>query len=175
MKKQNFTNSCILSVLMLFSATAFAGEVSDSVITGKIESKIALDNSVSVFDVDVNTDHGVVTLAGNVDSDNQASTLIQIAESTAGVKDVKANKLRVKQSENPFTDTAITAKVKGIFVREKLFGDEDVSPMTLSVETKNGVVYLTGSAESKHQVSRAVALAKTIKGVKAVRANVNIG
>jgi hyperosmotically inducible protein len=91
-----------------------------------------------------------------------------------GVKDVDTSNLQVKKSSQPFTDLVITAKVKGAFIREKLFGVEDITPMSISVETNNGIVYLTGTAETKEQIDNAVKIARSISGVKNVRYRIQL-
>ena len=73
-----------------------------------------------------------------------------------------------------FTDSAITAKVKEKFIAEKLFGDKKIDAMTIHVNTKQGVVYLTGKADSQARVTTAVDLAKKVEGVKEVVEKVKI-
>jgi len=80
----------------------------------------------------------------------------------------------VKQSERSVEDTAITAKVKGIYMREKLFSEKDISMTGVSVETTNGVVYLTGSVKTQAEVNNAIKLAKSIQGVKKVESKLNV-
>ena len=68
------------------------------------------------------------------------------------------------------TDAAITTKVKTLFVQEKLFSDSGVAmPVTdISVTTQNRVVYLSGTVPTKAVADRAVALAKSLEGVRGV-------
>ena len=61
------------------------------------------------------------------------------------------------------SDSMITAKVKEVFLR-----DDKVSVLSISVETDNGVVTLTGDVESKSEAHAAVRAAKKVKGVKKV-------
>lgn len=60
-------------------------------------------------------------------------------------------------------DTTITAKVKA-----KHAEDEMVSAMRVNVETKQGVVVLSGEAKTKGEIQRAEVLARQVDGVKAV-------
>ncbi|MBV8802896.1 MAG: BON domain-containing protein, partial [Gammaproteobacteria bacterium] len=60
----------------------------------------------------------------------------------------------------PLTDTYITAKVKGLFIREKLFGKKDIAAINISVETKNGIVYLSGRVDNNDQIKNAIAIIK---------------
>lgn len=62
-------------------------------------------------------------------------------------------------------DSVITTKIKGVFAKDKL-----VSATNVKVETdSNGLVQLSGTAKSKDEAKRAVKLAKSVKGVTAVK------
>jgi osmotically-inducible protein OsmY len=61
-------------------------------------------------------------------------------------------------------DTAITTAVKARFVENK-----DVDATSISVETLNGTVMLSGFAKSSTEKVRAEELAMPVKGVKSVR------
>ena len=67
------------------------------------------------------------------------------------------------ESEQPGTDTWITTKVKS-----ELLTTKDVSGMEIKVETVNGMVALSGTVATKVEADRAIAAAKSIKGVKSV-------
>jgi len=62
-------------------------------------------------------------------------------------------------------DAWITTKVKSEFTTTK-----GISSTDISVTTTNGVVTLTGTATSKHEKTKAVNVAKKVKGVKSVDA-----
>lgn len=66
-------------------------------------------------------------------------------------------------------DAAITAKVKA-----KFLGDKTVSAIRTKVETKEGVVYLSGQAKSDTEKQRATELAMTVEGVKDVKNNIEV-
>lgn len=146
----------------------------DSAMTVKIKAKIAAEKSLSVFKVGVETTNGIVTLTGNVNSDADASKVIEIAESIDGVKDVDASQLTITQSTQPLTDVAITAKVKGLYIKEKLIGEKDIAALGINVETNNGVVYLTGSADNQQQIRNAIKIAQSVSGVKKVDSRIEI-
>lgn len=61
-------------------------------------------------------------------------------------------------------DTAITTSVKARFVDNK-----DVDATSISVETLNGTVLLSGFAKSSAEKMRAEEIAVLVKGVKSVR------
>jgi osmotically-inducible protein OsmY len=61
-------------------------------------------------------------------------------------------------------DTTITTSVKARFVENK-----DVDATSISVETLNGTVLLSGFAKNSTEKVRAEELALSVKGVKSVR------
>lgn len=67
-------------------------------------------------------------------------------------------------SEQPGTDTWITAKVKSA-----LLADTDVAGLEINVETVNGVVTLAGQVASQAQIDEATRLARGIEGVTDVQ------
>lgn len=76
-------------------------------------------------------------------------------------------------SEQP-SDTSITTNVKSSFLKEKLFGDADISAMTIHVKTTRGHVLLTGTADNQAQIDTAVSLAQKVEGVKKVTSEVKV-
>ena len=149
-------------------------QVSDSIITSKVKSKIVLNKILSVFKVSVTTDNGIVHLSGKLDSDTQAAALVQLTQSTIGVEDVDVKDLKIRKSTQPFTDTLITAKIKGMYIRDKLLGNNAISASNISVETNNGIVFLKGNAFDQTQVENAIALAKMVRGVKDVKSDIAV-
>ena len=74
----------------------------------------------------------------------------------------------VEASRQVVSDTAITTKIKAMYVSQKVFGDKDVSVLGVKVETINGIVYLTGTVTTETQANNAIKIAKVISGVKKV-------
>ncbi|MCC4619185.1 BON domain-containing protein [Xanthomonas cassavae CFBP 4642] len=70
----------------------------------------------------------------------------------------------MNESKKPVTDTWITTKVKA-----DLLATDNVSGTDVKVETKNGIVMLTGSVATQAEHDKAVAVAKGIEGVKSVK------
>jgi hyperosmotically inducible periplasmic protein len=62
--------------------------VSDAGLSGKIKSKMALDEVVRARTIDVSTTGGVVTLAGTVRSAAERDQALKLARDTAGVTQV---------------------------------------------------------------------------------------
>jgi osmotically-inducible protein OsmY len=66
-------------------------------------------------------------------------------------------------------DKVVTTKVKAA-----LLNDPDVKGLQVNVETFNGVVQLSGFVDKPEQISRAIEVAKGVKGVKSVKNDLNV-
>ena len=66
-------------------------------------------------------------------------------------------------------DAAITTKVKS-----ELIANTDVSALDIHVKTVNGVVYLTGSSDTRQEANKAAEIANDVAGVKSVENNIQI-
>lgn len=64
-------------------------DLEDSGITAKVATQLASDDRVKAFDVDVETQKGVVTLKGNVDDDVAKAAAEEIVRSIDGVQGVQ--------------------------------------------------------------------------------------
>ena len=76
----------LLSVAGLVVTAACAQ--SDPGITTAVKSKLAADDTVKAYQIDVDTANGVVTLTGNVDSSAAKAKAVILARGTNGVADV---------------------------------------------------------------------------------------
>ena len=89
---------------------------SDAGITTAVKSKMAADDTVKAYKIDVDTQNKVVTLSGDVDTPAQRDQAVVIARNTKGVADV-IDRLRV-------SPTAATSGVDvDIDVDDKLEAD----------------------------------------------------
>ena len=75
-------------------ALTVACSQSDAGITTAVKSKLAADDTVKAYKVDVDTANKVVTLSGEVDTAAQRAHAVMIAKNTKGVADV-IDQLRV--------------------------------------------------------------------------------
>lgn len=150
--------------------TSVAG---DAKITLQVKTKLAMEKGIPSGKLSVETFNGIVFLKGALDSQEQASSAIEVAGSIKGVKNVDTSGLEVLSSKHPFVDAFITAKVKGAFIREELFGDQPIDSFGIKVETKDGIVYLSGKADNKNIEKSAINLAKQIDGVTDVMSSIN--
>jgi osmotically-inducible protein OsmY len=84
---------CLALVLALTlgacSSTKSAGtQVDDAAITAKVKAKLAADGDINPFNIDVDTNEGVVTLQGRVEKEYARTKAEQLARETEGVKRV---------------------------------------------------------------------------------------
>jgi osmotically-inducible protein OsmY len=71
------------------SSTKTAGtQVDDAAITAKVKAKLAADGDINPFNIDVDTNEGVVTLQGRVAKDVARTKAEQLARDTDGVSRV---------------------------------------------------------------------------------------
>ena len=66
-------------------------------------------------------------------------------------------------------DATITTRVKTAFINDK-----DVGALRIDVDTFKGVVTLSGRVKSKAEETKAIALAKTIRGVVDVKSTLQV-
>jgi hyperosmotically inducible protein len=71
------------------SSTRTAGtQVDDAAITAKVKAKLAADGDINPFNIDVDTNEGVVTLQGRVAKEEARTKAEQLARDTEGVRRV---------------------------------------------------------------------------------------
>jgi hyperosmotically inducible protein len=149
-------------------------------ITTKIQAQYYVHPGLKPWNIDVTTsNNGVVTLAGEIDSDADRAEAVKIASATDGVTRVE-DRLRRKgevattatgsvgrtaeRAEGAAGDAWITSKIQS-----RYFADNDVKGRNIDVDTSNGVVTLKGTVNSHSEHSEAVAIARNTDGVREVR------
>jgi hyperosmotically inducible periplasmic protein len=170
-----------MAILVVMVGLALGCAEPDPVITGKIKASMAVDSTVHAGKIEVATKEGVVTLTGNLDSQAEKDRALEIARSTIGVRDV-VDMLEVRtgpeSGEAPqpgrtlgehIDDAFITASVK-----TRLLEDPMVKGSRIDVDTRAGVVFLTGTVGSKEESDRAIEVARATDHVKEVKANLNV-
>lgn len=68
-----------------------------------------------------------------------------------------------------FDDTVLTTKVK-----TEVFKDDSLKSSEINVETFKGVVQLSGFVSSEADITRAVQIARNVKGVKSVKNDMHV-
>lgn len=83
---------CAVMVLLALgacSSTRTPGtQVDDAAITAAVKAKLAADGDINPFNIDVDTNEGVVTLQGRVEKEEARTKAEQLARETDGVRRV---------------------------------------------------------------------------------------
>ena len=186
------------AVMQTATDTSVGTKVSDTWITTKVKADFATTKGVNVTDVSVDTKAGVVMLTGTVGSEAERQTAIKSARSVKGVKAVQADKLMVGTEHDAMksgsmkhdsmkhdsmssdtdhsssSDTSLATKTSDTWITTKVKADfattKGVNVTDVSVDTKAGVVMLTGTVGSEAEKQMAIKSARSVKGVKAVEA-----
>jgi osmotically-inducible protein OsmY len=137
---------------------------SDIWITSVTKMTLLTDSRTPALDINVETRAGVVTLFGIVPSQEAKDAAAADARKVSGVKRV-VNDLQVmtraKEAAVKVRDEDIESDVKKAFEKGDFKG--------IGVEVKNGVVRLTGTVSTGARRLEAAVLARSIKGVRAVK------
>jgi hyperosmotically inducible periplasmic protein len=167
-----------LSAIVFTLMAAFACSQTDAGVTTKVKAKLAADDAVKAYQIDVDTRDKVVTLSGNVESEIAKTQASRLARETEGVARVVDNVTVTREpvdtpnmaDRTDMTDPAITAAVKA-----KLLGDPLVAGLKIDVDTQSGVVTLSGTVKSAAEKEEAVRLARDTAGVKSVNDMIKVG
>ncbi len=138
----------------------------DTLLADQVRKALAL--YVSDADaITIKVDHGVVTLSGTVANETERQSAFGAVRSVPRVQSV-VDHLRLpdkdSQSMGEYVDDAfITTAVKG-----KLLTEAGIKSFSISVETNQGVVMLTGEVGKLEHATLAEQVAKMVNGVKRV-------
>ena len=150
---------------------------SDAWVLAKVKAALLFHKNVSAIQTEVDVKDGMVTLRGEAASDAQKDLTTEYVKDVEGVKGVR-NEMKVSGTPKGTTDTlgemiddaSITASVKSALLLQR-----STSALHTKVDTKNGVVTLTGQAKSAAEKDLATKLVSDIKGVKNVKNEMTIG
>lgn len=92
-----FVLLALVSLTACQSTRTTGEQVDDGVIVTKVKAKLAADGDINPFNIDVDSNDGVVTLQGTVAKDSARSGAEQHARDTEGVRRV-VNLIKVEPS-----------------------------------------------------------------------------
>lgn len=158
----NLKNLSALLILVAAPVALFASAETDRKIEDAAEAsynyRTVLEDNVKVKATD-----GIVTLTGTVEDKDHKALAADTVENLPGVTAVK-NEIVVKASHPEHSDAWIAFKV-----RSRLLVKGHVSATSTKVAVNEGVVTLTGTADSDAQKELTAAYAKDIEWVKSVK------
>jgi hyperosmotically inducible protein len=157
----------LLAMAVVQASDKSAGDVvDDNTINASVKSALIGNKTTKAHDINVETYKGVVQLSGFVDSADQKTEAEKVAAGVDGVKSVK-NDISVGGKTSMGTkldDSVTTGKVKAA-----LMDASDVKSGQINVETKSGIVQLSGFVDSDAMKTKAGDVAKGVSGVKEVQ------
>jgi osmotically-inducible protein OsmY len=143
---------------------------SDEWVLDKVKVTLLFHRSVSAGATEIAVKQGVVTLRGNAASQAQKELTTEYAKDVEGVKDV-VNEMVVttppktkRTMGERFDDASITSQVKMTLLYHR-----STSAFNTTVETKRGVVSLTGKVSNDAELNLVTKLAGDVHGVKSIR------
>jgi hyperosmotically inducible protein len=160
-----------------------AGEVfqqaSDMATTGKVESAFALSKRLSAYELNVETNNGVVTLKGQSPSEIDKELAENVARDTTGVKQV-VNQIQVEPGLRPseaslresgrIGDLEIKADL-----RERLSASQELQGKDIQIVVQDRVITMTGQVETNTQKNGAEQLARGVSNVANVINQLTVG
>jgi hyperosmotically inducible protein len=144
-----------------------AGDVvDDSMVNASVKAALIRNKTTKAHNINVETYKGVVQLSGFVDTAAEKDEAAKVAAGVSGVKSV-INSISVGGKTSMGTkldDTVMTGKVKAA-----LMDASNVKSGQINVETKAGVVQLSGFVDSAAMKDKAGTVAAGVSGVKEVQ------
>jgi hyperosmotically inducible protein len=149
-------------------------ELSDSMITTKITSKLTESKNLNPLKITVSTDHHIVTLSGHVKNRAAMREALHLAKTTQGVQAVHAKDLHIKRINTSIADAYITTKVEGAILKAKILDDESIPLVGIKASTNNGVVTLSGEVKNSHSIAPLLKRIVAVKGVTQVVSHLHV-
>jgi hyperosmotically inducible protein len=147
-------------------------QVDDAALLTSVKSALVADPVTEAGEINVDVNRGVVKLAGFVDTPKEKSQAGEVARQVHGVQSVQ-NDISVKSGSETagevIDDSILTAKVKAALIESP-----DTKAHQINVETKEGVVQLSGFVDNSAAKTAASSVAKSVTGVKDVKNELSV-
>jgi hyperosmotically inducible protein len=180
MNARNLITAALAAVALAGAYTAQADEpkrtmgeyTDDKVLHTKVWAALTEDKTADASEINLEVYKGVVQLNGFVDNEKEKAQAEAVAKAVEGVKGVE-NNLAIKQGKHTsgeaMDDSSLTAKVKSA-----LIDDPSTKAGDIKVETRAGVVQLSGFVGNQAAKDAATKVAQSVKGVKSVQNGLTI-
>ncbi|MFN7927919.1 MAG: BON domain-containing protein [Blastocatellia bacterium] len=147
-------------------------QAADLTTTGKVKSNFSLSKRLSIYDLKVATQNGVVTLTGRVPTEIDKELAASVAKDTTGVTGV-TNQLVVESglrpSEQSLRETARIADLEiQADLRERYASSPELSGENIQITIKDRNVTLSGEVTSPQQKAGAEQVARSINNIQNV-------
>ncbi|WP_425913699.1 BON domain-containing protein [Pseudomonas sp. GWSMS-1] len=151
----------------------------DATLAATVKSKLLWNSNTEGLDINVDAENGKVTLNGSAQTPEAKELAGRLAANTDGVREV-SNLLSVSAADSTaakaqdaaddaaaaISDAWITSKVKSSLIYSR-----NLDGLSITVDTQNGMVNLSGLVLSNAEKQLAVETARNIRGVRGVDAD----
>lgn len=139
--------------------------VSDSVIQAKLSDSFIQTSQSLFLNVETAVNNGSVLLTGKLKTQEEKITATRLSWEIKGVREV-INEIQLSGTsslKSSAKDLAASAQLRAALIR-----DPEISSLNFSIDVVNGIVYLSGVAESEQERERVVAHAQELRFAKQV-------
>ena len=147
-------------------------QVDDAALLTSVKSALVANPVTEAGEINVDVNRGVVKLSGFVDTQDEKAKAGDVARGVDGVASVQ-NDIAVKKENSSagevIDDSILTAKVKAALIESP-----ETKAHQINVETKLGVVQLSGFVDSAAAKDAATSVAKSVTGVKDVKNELSV-
>jgi hyperosmotically inducible periplasmic protein len=147
-------------------------QAADLTTTGKVKSNFSLSKRLSIYDINVNTQNGLVTLSGRVPTEIDKDLAAGVAKDTTGVREV-TNQLIVepgiRPSEESLRENARIADLEiQADLRERFASSPELGQENIQIAVKDKQITLSGEVTSPRQKAGAEQVARSLNNVSGV-------
>jgi hyperosmotically inducible protein len=143
-----------------------AGEsLDDSTINATVKAELIATTSTKARQINVETYKSVVQLSGFVETETEKADAERVAAAVAGVREVRNS---IVVAVRPPVSQRIADGVTTGRVKAALIDDKEVNSNQINVETRAGVVQLSGFVLNEKRRERAAFVASRVEGVQRV-------
>ena len=139
--------------------------VSDSVIQAKLSDSFIQTSQSLFLNVETAVNNGSVLLTGKLKTQDEKITATRLSWEIKGVREV-INEIQLSGTsslKSSAKDLAASAQLRAALIR-----DPEISSLNFSIDVVNGIVYLSGVAETEQERERVVAHAQELRFAKQV-------
>jgi len=163
-------NRLVIEESVARNQNKFFQNVEDATTAASVYTKLLGNRNLNVDALRVISNNGKIKLEGSVGTDSEKDLAEMVAADTTGVRDVD-NTLTVRgkelsttaKAERAISDSWITTKV-----RSNILFSNGTSGSDVEIETKGGIVTLSGKARTSAQKELLERIAESVSGVKNV-------
>ena len=180
----------LVVLLVQFSTPTLAfdgelqGDLKDAWLTGKAETVLTLNKHLNRYPITARVNNGVVNLNGTVGSAIDKSLAGELMRGIADVRTV-LNNLEVDaqldsdiDKEDAISRSSFSRWINDLtttaVIRSRLVSNDNVSGLSISVETRRDIVTLKGEVETEEESALAEEIARNTGDVVEVRNNLLI-